>query len=288
MKRGRVKGTHPRRTEAESDEPRRADNDMRTVLEADLRSRVPGTQTLMRGLDMIEALDDRALTLDDLVQRFGLTRSTTQRLLNALVDRGFLALTPRSGYRLGPKLILLGALAQKQADLVQVARPYLEALAGLTEDTVSLAVDDGDFAVCIDKIAGRRRIMISSPVGDRQRLTSTGIGKALLLDSSSDVWLARFETDRRAGGPAMERKVWQKQMLEYVRSGVAYDIEENEHQIRGVAAPVRDVSGKIVAAISVSGAAQYMQVARMTELANVVRESAQAISRALGFRPRAR
>jgi DNA-binding IclR family transcriptional regulator len=66
-------------------------------------------------------------------------------------------------------------------------------------------------------------------------------------------------------------------------AGHAFDLEENEDQIRCVAAPVRDVSGKIVAAISVSSAAQYMDDDRMAALSAEVRETAQKISTDLGW-----
>ncbi|MGO1303373.1 MAG: helix-turn-helix domain-containing protein, partial [Sphingomonas parapaucimobilis] len=81
---------------------------------------VGGSQTLMRGLDVIEAVAAGAITLQQLSDTLELTRSTTHRLAASLVERGYLGFTPRSGYRLGPKLLELGHLAQEQADIVQV------------------------------------------------------------------------------------------------------------------------------------------------------------------------
>ncbi len=247
-----------------------------------------GSQTLMRGLDVMEAVSHDTLALAELAERLGLTKSTTHRLATALVDRGYLAFTPRSGYRLGPKLLELGFLAQSQADLIQLARPHIESLAALSEDTVHLGVLDGDQALYLDKIPGRRRITISSRVGDRQPLTSTGLGKALMLDHTPDYWLDRLEAEQTAGGPQVDVAVWRERMAGYVAAGRAYDLEENEDQIRCVAAPVRDVGGKIIGAISVSSAAQYMDDARMESLTREVRDTAHAISRDLGWRPDAK
>jgi len=70
----------------------------------------------------------------------------------------------------------------------------------------------------------------------------------------------------------------------YSRAGVALDLEENEDRIRCVAAPIRDVSGKIIAAISLSSAGQYMDDERMARLGADVRATAEAISRAFGWR----
>jgi DNA-binding IclR family transcriptional regulator len=242
------------------------------------------SQTLMRGLDVIEQVAHETLNLVELTERIGLTKTTTHRLASALVTRGYLAFTPRLGYRLGPKLLELGFLAQSQTDLIQVARPHLEALSDKTEDTVHLGVIEADQALYLDKTAGKRRIMISSRVGDRQPLTSTGLGKALMLDHPESYWQTRLaaEQDTRSA-PADFAKIWLERMKDYVAVGRAYDLEENEDQIRCVAVPVRDASGGIVAAISVSSAAQYMSDERMAALTEQVRTAAHAISHDLGW-----
>ncbi|WP_404339590.1 IclR family transcriptional regulator [Sphingomonas sp. MMS12-HWE2-04] len=248
-------------------------------------SKVQGSQTLVRGLDMLDKVIDGPVKLAELSARMSLTRSTTHRLANALIDRGFLTYMPRDGYHLGPKLIQLGFLAQSQADIVQIARPRMEDLAARTEDTVHLGRLDNDLALYLDKIPGRRRVEISSRIGDRQPLTSTGLGKALLIDGSEAEWDRLFVDDQAQGAPRADREVWFERMRGYADAGHAFDLEENEDLIRCVAAPVRDVSGKIVAAISVSSAAQYMDDERMTELSAEVRETAQQISTDLGWSP---
>lgn len=247
--------------------------------------KVTGSQTLLRGLDMLDKVVEGPIKLAELSQRMGLTRSTTHRLANALIDRGFLTHLPRDGYHLGPKLIQLGFLAQSQADVVQIARPRMEELAATTEDTVHLGRLDGDFALYLDKIPGRRRVEISSRIGDRQPLTSTGLGKALLIDASEAEWERLFQADQAQGAPTADREMWFTRMRGYAQCGHAFDLEENEDLIRCVAAPVRDVSGKIVAAISVSSAAQYMDDARMEALSAEVRGTAQRISADLGWSP---
>lgn len=245
-----------------------------------------GSQTLMRGLDVIEAVARDTLTLGELADRLDLTKSTAHRLASALVDRGYLIFMPRSGYRLGSKLLELGHLAHQQADLIQVARPHIEALAAGTEDTVHLGVLDADRALYLDKLPGRRRINISSRVGDRHPLTSTGLGKALMLDHPETYWRERFIADQAAGAPVADHASWHGRMQGYVAAGRAYDLEENEDQIRCIAAPIRDVAGKIVGAISVSSAAQYMSDSRMEELTAEVVGVARAISHDLGWVPK--
>jgi DNA-binding IclR family transcriptional regulator len=123
-------------------------------------------------------------------------------------------------------------------------------------------------------------------VGERQPVTSTGLGKALILDEDEASWHEMFMAE--AGKKASETffKVWVKRMRVYAQQGYAFDLEENEDQIRCVAAPVREAGGRIVAAISVSSAAQYMSDSRMTELAREVKKTTAAISRELGWNER--
>lgn len=241
------------------------------------------SQTLLRGLDLLSEIASGPMRLPELSSRMGLTRSTTHRLANALVDRGFLTYLPREGYQLGPKLLQLGFLAQSQTDIVRIAHPRLQDLAARTEDTVHLGRLDGDLVLYLDKIPGRRRVEISSRIGDRQPLTSTGLGKALLIDDNEFLWRRLFESDQASGAPLADYEVWLDRMRGYSRTGHAYDLEENEDLIRCVAAPIRDASGRIVAAISVSSAAQYMDDKRMSALTGDVTETARSISHDLGW-----
>ena len=90
-------------------------------------------------------------------------------------------------------------------------------------------------------------------------------------------------------GPAgVNVGIWLERMRNYAAKGHAFDLEENEDRIRCVAAPIRDVTGKIVGAISVSGAAQYMDDARMAAMVGDVTATAKSISRDLGWMENAR
>ncbi len=245
-----------------------------------------GSQAVMRALDVIEAAADGPIDLMRLAKTVGLTRSTAHRLASGLVARGYLRFAPGEGYSLGPKLIQLGAQAGTQRPLTRVARPYLDQLALETEDTVHLGVLEGDWALYLDKIPGRRRFEISSKVGERHPVWSTGLGKALILDGDAALW-ERFFAIGTALGPNRdsERSPWMERMRSYAGWGYAFDLEENEPRVRCVAAPIRDAVGQTVGAISVSSASHYMDDARMAALAERVTAVTAAISGELGWRP---
>ncbi len=243
-----------------------------------------GAQTLVRGLDVMAAVAYGARNLPELSEALGLTRSTTHRLATTLVEQRFLNFTPRVGYALGPRLLELGHLASRQMNLSRIAHDYLVGLSAETGDTVHLGILDGDRALYLDKVQGTRRIEISSRIGERQPLRSTGIGKALLLDETEkslsevyrrehDIW-PNYRVD-----PA----TWMGRMTTYAERGYAYDLEENEDRIRCVAAPIRDAGNRIIGSISVSSAAQYMDDARMEALTHTVLRTVRAISTDFGW-----
>ena len=141
-----------------------------------------GSQTLVRGLEVLEAVASGVNNLADLAATVKLNRSTAHRLASTLVEKRYLSFVPRYGYGLGPKALEVGYQARVQLNIPRMAREHLEKLAAKTGDTVHLGVLDGTRALYLDKIPGSRRVEISSRVGEVQPLRSTGLGKALLLD----------------------------------------------------------------------------------------------------------
>jgi len=195
------------------------------------------------------------------------------------------------GYLLGPKLIELGTIALEQMPLTAVARPHLQVLAEHTHDTIHLGVRDGDDVLYIDKIPGTRGLEMRSRVGHRMPLASTGIGKAMMLDLPPETWSKLLEASHRVLAKVSFKPDHQpdidtfiQRMTRYSQGGFTFDLEENEASIRCVAAPVRDASGAIVAALSVASTIPYMPSDRMEELIPVVQREARAISQELGWR----
>jgi DNA-binding IclR family transcriptional regulator len=245
----------------------------------------PGSQTLVRGLEVLEAIAEGATSLPAIAELLKLNRSTTHRLAATLAERRYLNFTPRVGYALGSKLLELGYLARDAMNFPRVARDHIEILARATGDTVHLGVLDGTRALYLDKIPGSRRVEIRSRVGDRHPLRSTGLGKALILDMGEARWRELYASEDGEGKRySVGLSTWLKRMRDYAGRGYAFDLEENEDRIRCVAAPVRDATNAIIGAVSVSSAAQYMDDARMKALVEQVRTTARAISRDLGWR----
>lgn len=251
--------------------------------------RVAGTQTLTRGLALLECVAAGICDVKGIAERLGTPRSTTHRMLNSLVVEGYLNHVPYQGYFLGPKLIHLGARALEQRPLVALARPHLEALVRHIGDTVHLGTLDGNDVFYLDKITGSRGLEMRSRVGQRMPLATTGLGKALMLCLPRERWKELYDRAAAAKVGAGNRPspipwpLYEQQMDEYLRQDWVYDLEENETDIRCVGAPIRDITGRLAASISVASAILYMPDSRMAQLGPVVRATADAISKELGW-----
>ncbi|PWC80185.1 transcriptional regulator [Azospirillum sp. TSH100] len=252
------------------------------------KPRGTGTQTLLRGLALLDCVAAGIGDVKGIAARLGTPRSTTNRMLASLVAEGYLHHIPYKGYLLGPKLIQLGMTALEQRPLVAIARPHLEQLARTTGDTIHLGVEEHGEVFYLDKIAGTRGLEMRSCTGQRMPLASTGLGKALMLGMPPDRWPALHALARPAGlrdgrpRPAGWLE-FEAQMNRYVAQGWAMDLEENELGIRCVSAPLRDGRTQVVGAISVASAVPYMPEDRMAALGPLVRTTAEAISKDLGW-----
>jgi len=244
-----------------------------------------GAQTLFKGLEVLSRVAKGDTTLGKMAKSLDLNKTTVHRLASTLVEAGFLSFSPREGYALGTKLLELGYAASQQITLTRVSHDHLRQLSLDTGDTVNLGVLDRDQVHYIDKIPGTRRIEVRCVIGERQPLRHTGLGKALLMDEGEDVLREVFLREAAAFPRyRYDLRQWLEVMARYRAQGYALDLDENEDHIRCVAAPIRDMGGKIIAAVSVSSIAQYMDDARIETVATYVKETTQKISAEFGYR----
>jgi DNA-binding IclR family transcriptional regulator len=225
----------------------------------------PASQTLVRGLDVLEQVADGPVALSTIARQLGLSRSTVHRLATTLLERRYLNVTPRRGYSLGPKLLELGFLARDQISLVRLGRPYLEALAARTGDVALLAVRDGQDVLVADHAAGRRRVVPSLRAGDRLAAQGCALGDVLAAPGASP------------GGAAPGTDTAASACDEVL-------VDDGRSEIRTIAAPVRGADGSVRAALGIAAASVYADGAELDTARDAVREAADAMSAELGWR----
>jgi len=247
--------------------------------------------TLQRGLVILDAFssDPAGLGVNELARRLGLHKSTVSRLCATLERAGYLKRDERTGkLRLGARIYQLAGMNSGDLDPRMVARPILLGLVEACGETAHLAVREGQDVVTIEVVDGSRSIRLQSRVGQRRPVHASALGKAILA------WLPPDELEAVLGSQSFERLTpntiaSQAQLmedLERVRQrGYSTDLEELEEGLRCVGAPVRDETGRVTGAISVSGPRHRFTDEAIVDLARLVVHSADQISVRLGAPP---
>ncbi len=241
-----------------------------------------------RAIDILECVagENGVLTVDQIAAATGLPKTTAFRVLATLAARRLVERDEQTGaYRLGMLSLVIGARAMGDLDLRRSARPHLEQLVADTGETVHLSILSDDKALCIDKLDASRSMRMASFVGFLDPLHCSGVGKALLAfqdEPTRAQLLARMQLEPHTPHTITDRPGLVAQIDEIRARGYAIDDEEIEEGLRCVAAPIRDHSGHVVAAVSISGPTTRVTEENLKTLANAVESCAQTISRELG------
>ena len=210
-----------------------------SITEPGRPTKTTAVQTLDRAVVLLEIVADQGpISFPALVDATGLTRPTVHRLVRALEDHGLLGRDPRGAVRLGGRLVGWGARAARSLGLTEVAGPVLDALLAQTGESTQLYVREGDRRVCIASAERTSGLRDTVPLGASLPLTA-GSGGAVLL-----AWAA--DADRFPSVSAARLAVVREQ-------GWAASVGEREPGVASVSAPVRDGSGVVLGAVSVSG-----------------------------------
>ncbi len=244
-----------------------------------------------RGIQVLSVLaDGKPRTLTELSEAMALNSSTTFRLLATLASHHYIERNEQTGaYRLGLACLELARAYLVGSDIRQAALPHLEKLRDDSTETVHLAVLDKMEVVYLEKLHGLHAVgLMMSRVGGRSPAYCTGLGKALLAYTDPEKVRAYFGQAGlyRYTNTTIQSVEELMAYLEQVRSqGYAFDQGEHETEIRCVAAPIFDLNGQIVAALSVAGpAARLDPLHTKQELINRAVQAAAAISARLGYR----
>ena len=230
--------------------------------------------------------DELGITM--LSNRLRLAKSTVHRLAATLTSAGFLEQNGDTGkYRLGMALFELGALVRRRMDVANQGRPKLRELLEKTGETVQMGIVDHLSVLYVYEMESPRAIRMAAAVGARAPLHCTAVGKVLLAYQPQEF----VERVLEAGlTPYTPRTVVKREavlaMLSEVRSREhAVDDEESESGLRAVAAPIRNHTGAVVAAVGVAAPVQRMNKKVMQTCVPTVIDTASAVSGRLGYEP---
>lgn len=241
---------------------------------------------VMRILESFSTVN-RTMSLGEICQRTGFPKSTAHRLLSSMRVVGLIdQACEGERYRLGIKLFEFGNTVLANMDLHREARPFVDTLARVSGQMVHLAVFDGRHAVVIQRSDPSPEGLPATFI-ETAPVHCTSVGKAILAYQPE-------ETLRRVLAAGLQRytdtTIIDEAALRVALSEIrnrGYAVDEGEHQpgIRCIGAPIRDQSGRVFAAVSVSGPSWRIPAGEVASLSKIVVHNANAIAACLGYRP---
>jgi IclR family transcriptional regulator, acetate operon repressor len=232
------------------------------------------------------AHEQGTVNLQAISERLGVAKSTAHRLVATLMVEQFLqrSSSRNSEYMVGPALLEIGAAAMRKADVQRHARRPMERLCDRLGETVSLVVLQGNSTRVVDSVESKQAIRVGLRTGVVLPANATAAGKVLLAQVSEEELkdlfpqgLPSLTTPTLASWPELNR-----QLAEIRANGFAFSAAESETAMHGLAVPVYDRSGAIVAALAIAAPHYRLMPQSARVKVRALREAAEDITRALG------
>lgn len=248
---------------------------MSVIIELEARERFPTVLSKMDALLSSFTGERTTLTLSELSRRSGVPKATAHRLIGEMVSIGLLERTPE-GLGLGLRLFELGALTAGVRELRSVARPEVAHLSRSTRQTIHLGILDKGEVVYIEKKTGvQLKSRLHSRLGGRFPAHASALGKSMLA-FAGDADIASLDLVRFTSRTLVRRGHLKTDLNEIRGTHVAFDRQESSLGITCVASPIFNREGQPVAAISISGDADAMN---LDTYADTVRTAARLVGR---------
>ncbi|WP_298371521.1 IclR family transcriptional regulator [uncultured Bradyrhizobium sp.] len=229
------------------------------------------------------------LRLTDIADTTSLNKATALRILNSLIEEGFVSrVTGAKTYELGQEARVMAVGARRSVDIAELAQPSLLRLSERSADTALLSVRSGVEALYLARSVGSHPLQPNYlQIGSRRPL-GVGAGALALL-----VWLPDAEIEavievivpRLAKSPRITPKFLRERIAAARKAGHTVLIDAAFPGMGGVGVPVRDDAGEVVAALSIGAASDRIR-RRESELADMLKKEAQVLARAMAQAPK--
>ena len=246
------------------------------------------TKVVLKALAVLERLaaEGGESGISEIARASAIDKATVYRLLNTLAIAGYVTRIEATGrYRITPRLAGLAGKHSVPRSLMELALPLMRELARASGETVYIAVINGDDAVFLDKVEGEQTIRVHTANGSRIPLFAGSAAKALLAFQPA-TFIARVLTRLAPVTPytVVDANALRRQLASIRTRGYAIGDQEWRVGVSGVAAPVRDASAAVIAAVGISGPSERLGRSRLRAIAPDVIANAARLSRALGWR----
>lgn len=245
-------------------------------------------RVLSRAFDILEILSSASIpmTLSEISNATGLSKSTVHRLLGALLDRSYVYKTAAGSYTIGYKLVQIAGTHIDNLELITEAAPFLSNITRDLDLTAHLGILDGADVVYIEKLDGHPNSQYYTQIGHRSPGFCSSIGKCLMAGMSGDELAAVLDMcdfKQYTRNTITDRREFISHLKQVRRQGWAMDDEEYEKGHRCIGAAVYDYRGQPIAAISASGSVSVLTDDRLSDTVDKVKLWASQLSRRIGY-----
>lgn len=243
-------------------------------------------KTVVKGLSLLEALaqSDTPRRIGELSRELGLSKSNVHRLLETLMTQGYVRRANGAGfYDLTLKVWHLGSRVISRLDMKSMALTYLRKLRDTTNETARLSILKDSLAVCIEQVESEHPVRVQTEIGGTLLLYCSSTGKAMLaFQPPAFIDQIAMQLEKFTPYCAGNRDELLRELGRARKDGYAINRGERLLDVVGVAAPVRDSSNNIIAAIGISGPVERLSLRKLRRYGPLVRQNADLLSRDLG------
>jgi len=245
------------------------------------------TSGVVRTIAILECLAHcQSTNLEHLSKQTKLPKATLLRFLNTLIGLGYVHRDPADQYSLTLKMFSVGSHGLEHIDLIGLANPVAQKLCDTLGETVHMGILEDDHAVYVLKKESSYTIRMYSRVGKSIPLYCTGIGKIFLAnmtDKEVDQYLSAINLKPYTPNTIKDAKTLKDELKHVRERGWATDEEEHEIGTLCIAAPVKDYTGKTIAAMSVSWPIFRFNRTEQERITKAITAECGNLSRLLGY-----
>jgi IclR family KDG regulon transcriptional repressor len=242
------------------------------------------SKTVMKAIDVLEIFlkNDGGLSLTEISRLTGLNATTTYRLVSTLLKRGYLSHHQSKGmYTLGLKPIDYNFAIRRTLKFIDFAYLSMSKLSKEQNESVYLAVMDGDESLVIEEVGIDEELRINSPVGKRLELHCTAGGKILMASLSKEerkAYYSRNTLQTFTKNTITDISQLERELETAKMEGVAFDNEEYRMGIWAAAAPIYNTNGSVIAAAGILVLASHIDGNNTEKYVKAIKSCAGEIS----------
>ena len=248
-------------------------------------------QSLDRAISLLEAVasSPSGLSLTTLAQQSQLSKSTAHRILSRLVEHHLLRFSAQTKiYSLGIHLYRLGQSAASHFSVIELARPAMQRLADVTEDTVFLSVIEGVEAICVERVVGAYPIKTLTLAPGDHRLLGVGAGALALLAALPEneiLAIIQNEAQRQPLYPNVNAQWLQRAVSDTHRTGYAFNPGRIITGMSAIGVAVLGANRRPLCALSVAAISTRMNPKRRAHIAKLLQQEGAALEQQINTGP---